>query len=122
MAMRYECKNFESRTYVTGEVVRKCRLDLAPNAPWECPKDCQAYERRTVNVGWDYGSLAEPIVDSPEEVENVDAQDAAKILDEAEDIVSAIAPELLSEFQALDAAENKKKGKSRFTGKKKKKK
>jgi len=119
--MRYDCKNFESRTYTSGEVVRKCRLDLAPNAPWECPEDCLAFERRTMNVGWDYGSLAQPIVDSPEKVENVDASDAAKILDEAEDIVSAIAPELLAEFQALDNAGKKKKGKSLFNKKKKKK-
>jgi len=28
MAMRTECKNYESRTYANGEVVRKCRIDL----------------------------------------------------------------------------------------------
>ena len=35
--MRQDCKNFESRTYPNGETVRKCNLDLAPEAPWRCP-------------------------------------------------------------------------------------
>lgn len=113
MAMRYDCKNFDSRTYPTGEVVRKCRLDLAPNAPWECPQDCLAFEKRLVDVGWDYGSLATPIVSSPEAVEGADEQDSAKILDEAEDIVNAITPELLAEFAALDKANKKGKKKKR---------
>ena len=38
--MRQECKNFESRTYANGETVRKCNLDLAPDAPWRCPEHC----------------------------------------------------------------------------------
>ena len=46
MPMREECKNFESRTYANGETVRKCDLDLAPEAPWRCPDDCPRYERR----------------------------------------------------------------------------
>lgn len=107
--MRYDCKNFDSRTYKTGEVVRKCRIDLAPNAPWECPKDCPGFEKRLVDVGWDYGSLAKPIVTPIGEVEGVDQDSAAKALDEAEDIVNAITPELLAEFQALDESKNKKK-------------
>jgi len=32
--MRQDCRNFESRTYANGETVRKCNLDLAPDAPW----------------------------------------------------------------------------------------
>jgi hypothetical protein len=109
MAMKYDCKSFESRTYSTGEVVRRCRLDLAPNAPWECPENCAAYERRTADVGWDYGSLATPIVSAPEEVSHANKDDVATVLDEAEDIVNAITPELLAEFQALDKAGKKKK-------------
>lgn len=116
--MRYDCKNFDSRSYATGEVVRKCRLDLAPNAPWECPKDCLAFEKRIVDVGWDYGSLAAPIVTPVDGVQGADKDSAAKALDEAEDIVNAITPELLAEFKALDQASKKKK-KKRF-GKKKK--
>lgn len=113
MAMRYDCKNFDSRTYPTGEVVRKCRVDLAPNAPWECPEDCLGFEKRMVDVGWDYGSLATPIVSSTPEVQGADANSSAKILDEAEDIVNAITPELLAEFKALDEASKKGKKKKR---------
>lgn len=112
MTMRYDCKNFESRSYATGEVVRKCRLDLAPNAPWECPEECVAFEKRTVDVGWDYGSLASPIVASVEDVA-ADPSHVAKILDEAEDIVNSITPELLAEFKALDEAGKKKKKRGR---------
>ena len=38
MPMRTECKNFESRTYPNGDTVRKCNLDLSPDAPWRCPR------------------------------------------------------------------------------------
>lgn len=109
MSMRFDCKNFESRTYATGEVVRKCRLDLAPNAPWECPKDCIAFEKRLADVGWDYGSLAVPIATPIKKVEGADLESSASILDEAEDVVNAITPELLAEFEALDRAGKKKK-------------
>ena len=44
--MRTDCKHYESRTYQSGDVVRKCRIDLAPEAPWQCPADCAGYERR----------------------------------------------------------------------------
>ena len=35
--MRSDCRYYESRTYGSGDVVRKCRIDLAPEAPWRCP-------------------------------------------------------------------------------------
>ena len=57
MPMRMDCKNYESRTYANGEVVRKCRIDLAPEAPWRCPDDCVGYERRMIDAGWQVGSL-----------------------------------------------------------------
>ena len=60
MPMREECKNFESRTYADGETVRKCNLDLAPDAPWRCPDVCQGYERRLADVDWSHGSLVTP--------------------------------------------------------------
>ena len=43
MPMRVDCRNYESRTYANGEVVRKCRIDLAPEAPWRCPDDCPGF-------------------------------------------------------------------------------
>ena len=58
--MRQDCKNFESRTYASGETVRKCDLDLAPEAPWRCPDDCQAFERRLADVNWAHGTLVTP--------------------------------------------------------------
>lgn len=123
MPMRFDCKNFDSRTYATGEVVRKCRLDLAPNAPFECPENCSAFIKRTADVGWDYGSLATPIVTPVGEVTGADKKDVADVLDNAEEIVNAISPELMAEFMALDKSlEPKKKGKSLFGKDKKKKK
>ena len=62
MPMRTDCKNYESRTYGNGEVVRKCRVDLAPEAPWRCPDDCVGYERRMIDAGWQVGSLSEGYV------------------------------------------------------------
>ncbi len=96
MAMRTECKNYESRTYANGEVVRKCRIDLAPEAPWRCPDDCVGYERRMIDAGWQVGSLSEGYGRAEPEPE---AQDVAALLDAAEDIVNSAAPEILSEFQ-----------------------
>ena len=58
--MREECKNFESRTYPDGETVRKCNLDLAPEAPWRCPDDCPAFEPRLADVNWSHGTLVTP--------------------------------------------------------------
>jgi hypothetical protein len=89
--------------------VRKCRIDLAPNAPWECPADCPGYAKRLADVGWDYGSLGNPIADPTDDVTTGTTDDAAQILDQAEDVVNAIGPDLLAEFQALDKASTKKK-------------
>ncbi len=94
--MRTDCKHYESRTYTSGEVVRKCRLDLAPEAPWRCPEDCPAFVKRRVDAGWQYGSLADTMARNTDEPPGLD-QDAAAILDEAEDIVNAAGPEILSE-------------------------
>ena len=57
VTMRTDCRHYQSRTYGTGEAVRKCTLDLAPEAPWRCPADCAKYERKMIDAGWQYGSL-----------------------------------------------------------------
>lgn len=85
--MRQECKNFESRTYANGDTVRKCNLDLAPDAPWRCPEHCTGYERRLADSGWVYGSLVSP--STPDEPPGLDDGSAAAVLDEAEDIINA---------------------------------
>ena len=93
--MREECKHFESRAYGNGETVRKCNLDLAPEAPWRCPESCPRYERRLVDVDWQHGTLVTP----PTPAEPV-GEGIAELLDEAEDIVNAAGPAILAEFEA----------------------
>ena len=93
--MREDCKNFESRTYDDGETVRKCNLDLAPEAPWRCPENCHAYEPRLADVDWVHADLVSPATPAePEDLEGV-----AELLDEAEDAVNAVAPDVLREFE-----------------------
>jgi len=93
--MRINCRHYESRTYDNGEVVRRCRLDLAPEAPWRCPDDCPKYNPRTLDVGWQYGSLR-TAGEAPEP--EPEGEDVAALLDAAEDVVNAAAPEILAEF------------------------
>ena len=95
MPMRTDCRFYESRTYGSGEVVRKCRIDLAPEAPWRCPDDCVGYERRMIDAGWQVGSL-EKGYDVPEA--EPEGEDVAALLDEAEEIVNSAAPEIMSEL------------------------
>ena len=93
--MRTNCRHYESRTYAEGEVVRKCRLDLAPEAPWRCPDDCQGFELRRMDAGWHYGSLATAAA-APEPEPAGD--DVSALLDEAEDIVNAAAPDIRADL------------------------
>ncbi len=96
--MRQECRNFESRTYANGETVRKCNLDLAPDAPWRCPEPCSAFERRLADAAWVYGSLVTPA--TPPEPPGLDDGSAAGILDEAEEHINAIGASVLAEVMA----------------------
>lgn len=97
MPMRQECKHFESRSYANGETVRKCNLDLAPDAPWRCPVDCAKYERRP-DAGWTYGSLVSP--QTPEEPPGLDDGSAAAVLDAAEDFLRSVGAEVLADVQS----------------------
>ena len=99
MPMRQDCKYFESRTYPNGETVRKCDLDLAPEAPWRCPDDCPKFTRRLADVNWSYGSLVTP--ETPPEPESLGTDDSiAALLDAAEDVVNAAAPDVIAEVEA----------------------
>jgi hypothetical protein len=109
MAMRTDCKHYESRTYAEGETVRKCKIDLAPEAPWQCPAECAGYQRRLVDAGWTYGSLAHSMGDTPPEPEMAPDADIAALLDEAEDIVNAAGQEVLAEMAAREAKAAKRK-------------
>jgi hypothetical protein len=97
MPMREECKQFESRTYPDGETVRKCNLDLAPEAPWKCPDNCPKYEPRMADVNWAHGTLVTPATPDEPEGEGI-----AELLDDAEDIINSAGPEILAEVQAED--------------------
>jgi len=93
MPMRTDCKYYESRTYASGETVRKCDLDLAPEAPWRCPDACASYTRRLADVNWAHGSLVTPPTPPEPQGEGI-----AELLDAAEDIVNAAVPDALAEL------------------------
>lgn len=99
MPMRQDCKYFESRSYPNGDTVRKCDLDLAPEAPWRCPADCPSYARRSVDVNWKHGTLVTPATpDEPTSLADDDGSIAA-LLDAAEDIVNAAGPGVMAEVE-----------------------
>lgn len=91
--MREDCRHFESRTYNdSGEVVRYCTLDLAPEAPWRCPADCPRYERSVIDGTFEQGSLERTDPEAEPEAEGI-----AELLDEAEDIVNAAQERVVAE-------------------------
>ena len=96
--MREECKFFESRTYGNGETVRKCDLDLAPEAPWRCPANCAAFTPRMADVNWAHGTLVTPPTPTePKSLEDHPESVAAQLLDEAEDILNEVGPRVIDE-------------------------
>lgn len=108
--MRQDCKYFESRSYPNGDTVRKCDLDLAPEAPWRCPEDCPKYTRRAVDVDWRHGTLVTPQTpDEPASLANDDGSIAA-LLDQAEDIINAAGADILADAHA----DQERKSKSRW--------
>jgi hypothetical protein len=96
MPMREECKFFESRTYRNGETVRKCDLDLAPEAPWRCPDNCKAFTPRLADVNWQYGTLVTPPT-PPEPPGLGNDPSIAALLDEAEDHLNEVGPRVRAE-------------------------
>lgn len=96
--MRQECKHFQSRTYPTGDTMRKCALDLAPEAPWACPPDCSSFERRMADVAWKHGTLVSaPTPDAPPGIGQDDS--IAALLDEAEEIINKAGPSIKAEVE-----------------------
>jgi hypothetical protein len=96
--MRMECKNYESRTYASGDAVRKCNLDLAPEAPWRCPDDCPKYEVRLADVAWQHGTAVAP--PTPPQPKGVGEDPTiAALLDEAENIINAAVPTTMAEVE-----------------------
>ena len=95
--MREECKFFESRTYGNGETVRKCDLDLAPEAPWRCPVNCAAFTPRLADVNWAHGTLVTPPTPAEPQSLSEDPDAVAQLLDEAEDIFNEAGPRIIDE-------------------------
>ena len=109
MPMRTECKHFESRTYKSGDTVRKCNLDMAPDAPGRCPEECEKYERRMIDIAWAHGSLVPPA--TPVEPASLDDGTAAAVLDEAEAIINAVFGDVVADMN--DKRKNKKKNRDK---------
>ena len=109
MPMRTECKHFESRTYKSGDTVRKCNLDMAPDAPWRCPEECEKYERRMIDIALAHGSLVPPA--TPVEPASLDDGTAAAVLDEAEAIINAVFGDVVADMN--DKRKNKKKNRDK---------
>ncbi len=103
MAMREDCRHYESRTYANGDTVRKCNIDRAPDAPWRCPDPCASFELR-IGVGWTYGSMVNR--SATDDVPGLDDGSAAAILDEAEEIVNAVTAATVAEVRAEQIAES----------------
>jgi len=112
--MREDCRHYQSRTYDSGEVARFCVLDLAPDAPWRCPDNCPAYEKRLADAGWVHGSLVEPELE--DEPADVPAADAADLLESAEEIVNSAAPQALDEARERERKDERKYGKDEGFG------
>ncbi|MHB8670370.1 MAG: hypothetical protein ACYDAD_07400 [Acidimicrobiales bacterium] len=103
MPMREECKHYESRTYDTGDTMRSCALDLAPEAPWRCPEGCKAFEPRLADVDWAHGTLVS--APAPPEPEDLGTPGADEALEEAEEIVNEAAPAVLAEVGEADGSD-----------------
>ena len=107
--MRQDCKYFESRTYPSGDTVRKCDLDLAPEAPWRCPENCASYAPRLADVNWKHGTLVTP--ETPAEPASVGNDPSiGALLDEAEDIINAAAPDALADVERERAEAERRRG------------
>jgi hypothetical protein len=51
--VRDDCRHYSTRTTPGGEVVQRCRLDMAEVAPFGCPVDCVFFEPRSItDTGW----------------------------------------------------------------------
>lgn len=111
MPMRFECRHYESRTYGNGETVRKCNIDLAPEAPWRCPDPCSGFTPRG-DIAWEWGRG----ISGERTPEEPTGEGIAELLDAAEDIVNAAGPDILREIREEQEKQQKR---GRFKRKKK---
>lgn len=53
MAVREDCRHYSTRSVGGGEVVQRCRVDMAEQAPFACPEHCLFFEGRSItDAGW----------------------------------------------------------------------
>jgi hypothetical protein len=56
MAIREDCRHYSRRTVSAGEMVQRCRVEMAQEAPFACPEDCLFFEPRAIiDGGWSPG-------------------------------------------------------------------
>lgn len=54
MAVRKDCRHYSTRSTASGDLVQRCRLGSAQQAPFACPDDCLFFEPRSLsNAGWE---------------------------------------------------------------------
>ncbi len=53
MTVRDDCRHYLARTTSPGEVVQRCRVGAAAEAPFACPDGCILFEERALlGAGW----------------------------------------------------------------------
>jgi hypothetical protein len=53
MAVREDCRHYSTRTTGSGDVVQRCRVEMAEAAPFACPEGCLFFESRSItDAGW----------------------------------------------------------------------
>ena len=53
MAVREDCRHYSTRTMPSGDVVQRCRVEMAEIAPFACPEHCLFFESRSItDAGW----------------------------------------------------------------------
>ena len=56
MTVREDCRHYSRRTVTPAEVVQRCRVDAADQAPFACPEGCVFFEPRAIiDGGWSPG-------------------------------------------------------------------
>ncbi len=106
--MREDCKYFQVRAYPQGDVARFCALDLAPEAPWRCPAGCPRYVRRVGDARLAGNGPASP---APEPDLH---PHAASVLGSAEEIITAMAPEIAREQELQRLEDERRRQPSRW--------
>ena len=87
MPMRRSARTSRAAPTPNGETVRKCNLDLAPEAPWRCPDDCPALRAPPGRRRLDPRLAGHPA--HARRAAEASTTARPQLLDEAEDIVNA---------------------------------